>query len=173
MLFGSGFILIEILLRGLIGKSTVSIVRPYENGRDLTDKPRGVYLIDTYGFSKDNLRDQHPEIYQWLLVKVKPERDQNKDRAIRENYGCTGDNGLKFVKLFTRPTALYRHSRNGQASHLPVHGCQNCPRQYAGGDCPRSTCHPGACSPAASTALWALAAGGTLEDRPRYNKTLL
>ncbi len=86
MLFGSGF----ILDRDTAQRFNSSIVRPYVNGRDLTDKPRGVYLIDTYGFSKDNLRDQHPEIYQWLLVKVKPERDQNKDRAIRENWWLHG-----------------------------------------------------------------------------------
>ncbi|MFN4325792.1 MAG: class I SAM-dependent DNA methyltransferase [Azonexus sp.] len=61
-------------------------IRPYRNGRDLTDAPRGVLLIDLYGLSADEARRRYPAAYQWLLERVKPERDQNRDPKLRENW---------------------------------------------------------------------------------------
>ena len=166
MLFGSGF----ILDRDTAQRFNSSIVRPYVNGRDLTDKPRGVYLIDTYGFSKDNLRDQHPEIYQWLLVKVKPERDQNKDRAIRENWWLHGRQRPEIRKalqglprfIATVETAKHRIFQFMDAKIAPDNMLV-----VIAHDQPATL---GVLSSRVH-ALWALAAGGTLEDRPRYNKT--
>ena len=53
-------------------------IRPYRNGKDLTDKPRGVLVIDLFGLSADEVRSRYPATYQWLLERVKPERDQNQ-----------------------------------------------------------------------------------------------
>ena len=50
-------------------------IRPYRNGRDLTDKPRDVLVIDLYGLGADEVRQRFPAIYQHLLEHVKPERD--------------------------------------------------------------------------------------------------
>lgn len=52
-----------------------ALVRNYRNGRDLTDKPRGAMVIDAFGLTAEELRTQHPGMYQWLLEHVKPERD--------------------------------------------------------------------------------------------------
>jgi hypothetical protein len=52
-------------------------IRPYRNGRDLTDRPRGVLVIDLCGLSAAEVRERFPEVYQWLLERVKPERGQN------------------------------------------------------------------------------------------------
>ena len=52
-----------------------ALVRHYRNGRDLTDKPRGAMVIDAFGLTAEELRAQHPAVYQWLQEKVKPERD--------------------------------------------------------------------------------------------------
>ncbi|MGP1693411.1 MAG: DNA methyltransferase, partial [Giesbergeria sp.] len=62
------------------------LIRDYRNGRDLTDKPRGVQVIDAFGLSAEELREQQPHIYQWLLERVKPERDVNNMASVRENW---------------------------------------------------------------------------------------
>jgi hypothetical protein len=50
-------------------------IKDYRNGKDLTDRPRGVKLIDLYGFEADEVRRRWPATYQWVLERVKPERD--------------------------------------------------------------------------------------------------
>ena len=50
-------------------------IRPYRNGRDLTDSPRGVMVIDLYGLGVDDVFARFPEVYQHVLNHVKPDRD--------------------------------------------------------------------------------------------------
>lgn len=59
-------------------------IRPYRNGRDLTGAPRGVLVIDLFGLKADDVRQRFPAVYQWLLERVKPERDENNRRRVRE-----------------------------------------------------------------------------------------
>jgi hypothetical protein len=87
MLFGSGFI---VTFEEAAALGTPSIIRGYRNGRDLTDKPRGVQVIDAFGLTADELRTQHPAIFQWLLDRVKPERDANRDAGIKKNWWLHG-----------------------------------------------------------------------------------
>jgi hypothetical protein len=61
-------------------------IRPYRNGRDLADRPRGVFVLDMHGLSEDQVRLQFPGVYQWLFERVKPDRDQNPERYRRENW---------------------------------------------------------------------------------------
>ena len=66
------------------GMSTHTVIRPFRNGRDLADRPRGDLVIDLYGLTADEVRSGYPAIYQWILERVKPERDakaQTKDGA--------------------------------------------------------------------------------------------
>ncbi len=78
MLFGSGFIVTAEEATAL-GLGTVPglerVMRDYRNGRDLTDAPRGVKVIDAFELSAEQLRSQYPAVYQRLLERVKPERD--------------------------------------------------------------------------------------------------
>lgn len=84
---GAGFILTdEEKLRLISNDVSSSIIRPYRNGRDINQFPRGINVIDTYGFSSERLRVECPEVYQWLFERVKPERDQNNDKSRRENW---------------------------------------------------------------------------------------
>lgn len=52
-------------------------IKPYRNGKDLTAVPRGVMVIDLYGLAIDQVRASFPDLFQWLLERVKPDRDQN------------------------------------------------------------------------------------------------
>jgi very-short-patch-repair endonuclease len=66
-------------------------IRPYRNGRDLTDTPRGVSIIDFYSLSADEVRSRYPAAYQWILEHVKPERDQNNRAIYRDNWWLFGE----------------------------------------------------------------------------------
>ncbi len=70
-------------------------LRPYRNGRDVSQTPRGVRVIDMYGLSAQEVRDTFPSIYQWLFERVKPERDQNPRASRRENWWLFGENQPK------------------------------------------------------------------------------
>ena len=87
-LFGAGFIVTADEAAQL---NAPALVRPYRNGRDLTDKPRGVLVIDAFGLSAEQVREQYPAAYQWLLDKVKPERDQNNRASYRDNWWIFGE----------------------------------------------------------------------------------
>ncbi|MDX9978920.1 MAG: class I SAM-dependent DNA methyltransferase [Lentisphaeria bacterium] len=50
-------------------------IRPYRNGRDLTQNPRDVMVIDLFGLTAAEARERFPEVYQWVLERVKPQRD--------------------------------------------------------------------------------------------------
>ena len=84
MLFGAGFIVTPEEAAKL---QPCDRIRPYRNGRDLTDKPRGVLVIDFYGLTANEARSHYPAAYQWLHERVKPERDQNRDAQLAKPTG--------------------------------------------------------------------------------------
>ncbi|GAB2522276.1 class I SAM-dependent DNA methyltransferase [Simplicispira piscis] len=167
MLFGAGFI---VSPEQATSWGSPTLVRPYRNGRDLTDRPREAMVIDAFGLNTDELRRQYPAVYQWLLERVKPERDTNRDAQIKTNWwlhGRTrGEIRLALVGLpryiATVETSKHRTFQFLDASILP----DNMLIAIAVNDATvlgvlSSQLH----------IEWALATGGTLEDRPRYNKS--
>ena len=86
-LHGAGFIVTreEAKQLGLGRIATLERhIRDYRNGRDLTDRPRNVLIIDLFGLTVEEVRIRFPEVYQWVLERVRPERDakgQTKDGA--------------------------------------------------------------------------------------------
>ena len=71
-------------------------IKTYRNGRDLTDRPRGVKVIDLFGLSAEEVRIRYPATYQWVLERVKPERDHNKRESRRERWWIFGEPCPKF-----------------------------------------------------------------------------
>lgn len=61
-------------------------IKPYRNGKDLTDISRDMLVIDCYGLSAEQVRQRYPKLYQWLLDHVKPERDVNRDKDLRDKW---------------------------------------------------------------------------------------
>ncbi|WP_185817115.1 class I SAM-dependent DNA methyltransferase [Hymenobacter metallilatus] len=86
---GAGF-LITVEQAQSFGLGTIdssrSVIRPFLNGKDVMSKSRGVWVIDTFGMTQQRLLDEFPQIYQHLLETVKPDRDVNKDKSIKENW---------------------------------------------------------------------------------------
>lgn len=66
-------------------------IRPYRNGRDIMDRPRGVMIIDLFGMTAEEAQRQVPTLYQWVLDRVKPERDHNKRDTYRVNWWIFGE----------------------------------------------------------------------------------
>ena len=66
-------------------------IRPYRNGRDLAQSPRGLMLIDLFGLGEAEVRQRFPEVYDHLLRTVKPERDGNRRASYRDNWWIFGE----------------------------------------------------------------------------------
>lgn len=52
-------------------------IRPYRNGRDLSDRPRRAMVIDLFGLTQDQVREHYPEIYQHVVRNVKENADKD------------------------------------------------------------------------------------------------
>ncbi|MBL0029135.1 MAG: hypothetical protein IPO95_08710 [Rhodanobacteraceae bacterium] len=93
-------------------------IRSYRNGRDLTDTPRGVFVIDLFGLSEHEVRARFPAIYQHVLDHVRPEREQNSRAIYRQNWWIHGEPRAAFRPaldglpryIATVETAKHRHS---------------------------------------------------------------
>jgi hypothetical protein len=88
-LHGAGFIVTPSEAKELgLGKvqGLEQHIREYRHGRDLTDVPRGVKLIDLYGLSDVEVRSQFPSVYQHIHERVKPEREAKGSTKDGEAY---------------------------------------------------------------------------------------
>jgi len=145
-------------------------LRPYVNGRDLAGSRRGIYVIDLFGLDEPEVARRFPEVYQHLLLRAKPERIHNRNPIFRDLWWIIGHPRPVF-RQFTRDLPRYlatiETSKHRFFVALPVN------------DAPDSTLvtfgladglQLGVLSSRIHVA-WALRTGGTLEDRPRYNKT--
>lgn len=171
---GAGFIVSQEEATDLGISSTPGlnqIIKPYVNGKDLNQVSRNVKVIDCYGITDSELLEKFPKIYQRLLERVKPEREQNRNRILREKWwlhrGLRSDlrralNGLSRF-IVTVETSKHRTFQFLDSSVFPDNMLV-----CIASDC--SLLH-GVLSSRLHV-VWALSAGGTLEDRPRYNKTL-
>ena len=93
-LIGAGFIVTPEQARDLgLGRipGLERHIRQYRNGRDLSQRPRDVMVIDLFGLAVQDLRQRFPEVYQWVHERVKPERDQNNRKSYRENWWIFGE----------------------------------------------------------------------------------
>ncbi len=142
----------------------------YRNGKDLADRPRGVKVIDLFGVDADEARRRWPATYQRVLERVKPERDHNHRASYRDKWWIFGEprkdlraalRGLSRY-IVTGETAKHRMFQFLDAGIAP----DNMLIAIALDD----AYFLGILSSRVHV-TWALAAGGTLEDRPRYNKS--
>lgn len=87
---GAGFIVAQEQSAAL-GLGTVAglenHIRDYRHGRYLTATPRGVMVIDLFGWTEPEARRRFPAVYQHVLDNVKPERDQNNRDSYKKVTG--------------------------------------------------------------------------------------
>lgn len=143
-------------------------VRRYVNGKDLTGTPRGVLALDFYGLSEQDLRQRFPAAYQWLHDEVMPGRQHDKRASYRQKWWIFAEPrkdlrpALANLKRYigTTETAKHRTFVFIEGDVLPDQKV----RAIASDD----AFHLGVLSSQVHV-KWALAVGGTLEDRPVYN----
>lgn len=150
-------------------------IRPYLNGKDMTGRSRGVMVIDLFGLTEAEVRQRFPAVFQHLLLHVKPERDARAE---------SGPDSATYARLW------WLHGKPRPDLRAALH---NLPRYVATVETAKhrififqpatllpdnmlvciataDAFHLGVLSSRQHVA-WALASGGDLEDRPRYNKT--
>ena len=91
-LYGAGFIIDQALAEELINAdaSHKKVIKLYLNGKDFTRTSRGMYVIDLRGLSDVEVLARHPVIYQRLLERVKPERDQSNEPRVKQRWWLFG-----------------------------------------------------------------------------------
>lgn len=155
-------------------------IRSYRNGRDLTAHSRNVMAIDLFGLSAAEVRERFPEVYQHVKLRVKENkdadgrvigRDANNRASYRELWWQFGEPrkelrpalaGLQRY-IATVETTKHRVFQFLDAGILP----DNMLVAVALSD----AFHLGVLS-SRTHVVWSLQQGGTLEDRPRYSKSL-
>lgn len=169
--YGDGFILNAEEASSLASTPSAPLLRPFVSGRDLTKVARRLLVIDANGLDEATLRREYPAAYQHLLVRVKPVREHNPRAFKRERWWIFGENqpGMRAAieglvrYVVTTETATHRVF---QFIHAPALA-EGTVAVIALDDA-----HFLGVLSSRVHVVWSLAAGGTLEDRPRYNKTV-
>jgi hypothetical protein len=146
-------------------------IRPYINGRDWVESGRGMFVLDYFGLEAKHVQALFPEAYQHLLLKAKPERDQNRNAIFRRNWWIIGHPRPQFRRAIS---GLDRYIITVETQKHRLFGFQSSivvPDSTLVTVASSEPCVLGVLGSRLHV-VWALAAGGTLEDRPRYNKTM-
>lgn len=108
---GQGFVLLPDEVPRATGghDDELPFVKPFFIARDLTQLSRRAQIIDLYPLSQDEARRRAPNLFQWVLDRVKPQRDQDKVEERRRNWW-----------LFTRPIPALRKSLEGLSRYILV-----------------------------------------------------
>ncbi|WP_310570963.1 DNA methyltransferase [Gemmatimonas sp.] len=170
MIFGAGFVLTKQEASILLSSDSTlaSRLRPFRNGLDLTSRPRDVYVID-FGMLSEHEARNWPVLFDIVRSRVKPGREANA-RAQRVKYWWRfgePNSGLRTALvglrryIATPETAKHRFFVFLDSSVAPDNAlvCITTDSSLVMGVL-SSTAH----------SCWLLAAGGALEDKPRYNK---
>jgi hypothetical protein len=116
-LYGAGFLITPLEAESLgLGKQPglENHIKPYLNGRDLSQASRGLLVIDLFGLKPNEISSKFPEVYQHVLERVKPERDENNRASYRQNWWIFGEARSSFrpaLKGLERYIATTRTAR--------------------------------------------------------------
>ncbi len=172
-LVGGDFVITE--QQALVWQTLGNLIRPFLNGRDITQRPRGSYVIDPFSLSCDELRETAPSVYQHIYDHVKPARDARRGKS--KDADEYADRWWQHAK----PRPEMRASLNGLDRYIATSEVSK-HRFFVFVD--STVLADGALIAIALShayslgvlssrphVIWTLGVGGTLEDRPRYNKT--
>lgn len=171
---GRGFVVDGAAARNLRShaESSSTILRPLVTGKDITDRNRGRFVIDARSFgSESDLRSKAPLVYQHLLETVRPIRARNNDEKLQREWWLFRRSNADFAAMThglakyiaTVETTKHRVFVSVPGNSLVEHGVVG-----IGHD---DDWILGVVSSHVHV-VWSLAQGGTLENRPRYNKLI-
>ncbi len=95
---GDGFRLTADMLTkfGYSPNSLPDVVKPYLIGSDVVQRFEEKYVIDFFPLTKEEALLRYPELFNHLLINVKPYRDQNKRPARRDRWWLFAEAGSTF-----------------------------------------------------------------------------
>ena len=177
-LHGSGFIVSPVTARTLgLGRidGVEHHIRSYLNGRDLTQRSRGQMVIDLFGLTEDEVRTRFGDIWQHLYNNVREQRlglaDRTPDAAQYAKLwwlpGKPRPELRRVLEGLSQYIATVETAKHRVFCFLPISVLPDNMLICIGS---QNAFHLGVLSSRLHVA-WSLASGGTLEDRPRYNKT--
>lgn len=167
VLFGKGF----LIDTKEVASFEKEVCHPFITGRGLINGYSDAWVIDFYPLNHTEAQEKAPRAFQRILDYVKPQRDQIRDPGSRRNWWRFGrDKG----NLRSAISSLPRYIATVEVSKFNTFCFINSDVR------PDHTLIAIALSDAYFLGvlssyihhLWAIASGGTLEDRPRYNKSL-
>ncbi len=148
-----------------------ALLKPWIGGIAIQRSADPKTAIDACALSLAELRTNHPLVFQHLMDTVWPERKENNRKSVRENWWVYGE-----------PRNTFRPALSG-LQRMIVTSLTSSQRVFvflASDTVADSTTVLFALDDDVALSVlssrfhvaWALSAGGTLEDRPRYNKSL-
>ncbi len=109
ILVGTGFRMSNAYAEQLISRQPAyaAIVKPYLIGRDLVQRRESRFVVDAYGLSEQELRQEYPDAYAWVLERVKPKRDGVRREKTKERWW-----------IFAEPRSEFRSANAGSSRYL-------------------------------------------------------
>ncbi len=171
-LVGEGFRLTatELASFGISPNALPPVVKPYVVGKELVQRTQDRYVIDFFGLDPAVARKAYPGLWNHLARHVKPERAKNNRPLYKSKWWLFGE-----VRPGMRRSlgGLPRYVATGETAKHRVF------QFLAGGVTPDHKVYAIASTDAFVLGVlssrvhvtWALAAGGTLEDRPTWTNT--
>lgn len=153
----------------LFARKELSLVlRRYMNGEQFIAGRSQWRVIDFFGMREADARDRYPELFQILIDRFRPEREQNRDRQFRENWWLFGRqrpefrDGASSLKRYIATCRTAKHRVFGflASDILPDAKLIAINLDDGWHLAVLSSCWH---------VTWALANGAFLEDRPNYN----
>lgn len=173
-LHGSGFLIPGEQAEALLTRdaSLRAVLKPFRNGKDITSRPRGVFVID-FGLQSEEEARAWPVLFDHVRDHVKPERDANP----RTTYG-------RYWWRFGEPRRELRQALGGLRRYIATPyvskhrvftfvAAEIAPEDGLRVLASDDAFHLGVLSSRIHV-TWALAAGGRMGVRhtPRYNQSL-
>jgi hypothetical protein len=172
---GAGFIVTPAEARALgygADERVSDCIRGIVRGWDLTRRPRPDLVIDLFGRSEADVRRNLPKVFQHILLRVKPMRDECRRQSYQDNWW-----------IFQEPRSDLRAALSGLRRYIATSEVAQ-HRTFAFRDWPSELPDGSVMVIASEDAFvlgvlqsslhlrWTLRASGTLEDRPRYHNQL-
>ncbi|MBX3001190.1 MAG: class I SAM-dependent DNA methyltransferase [Caldilineaceae bacterium] len=152
--------------------SYVNRLPQYIAGRDVTQTLTLRYVIDLFGLSEEEALAQYPELMQHVINYVLPSRMQTRRKSTREKYWIFGEARANLREALA---GLSRYIVTSEVSKHRIFKFISWPDVLIDGSVigiPLEDAYFLGILSSRIHVQWSLAAGGTLEDRPRYNNSV-
>ena len=152
------------------GKPNADVLKPRMNGKDLTQRPAGKWIVDFGSEMSDSDAALYENPYHWVKEHVRPQREKNRREAYRENWWRHAEPRPGMWKAIGGMSRYIATPR--VAKHRLFVWCDSriCPDSELiviarDDDTTFGILH------SRFHEIWALRLGTSLEDRPRYTLT--